>query len=857
MHFLYATVMVFSLFALNAQADTQYYEHVMADGNSVIFLTGRSGLNGVYHVGPQSLATLIDFRHAYIVGTPTGITSAEMVLSNAEDVKFGQIYMQTPQDLAFGVMNNDVLFINSRGDHLRLTFIPPTHTPIHKWIIVRSEVRKVAGREYLFFGMSTSKQPEIAATAVISTDLRHSWIESVSAATLLHDPDPIFTRLFQNMVEQKMYAAAGQTPSDVSPLKVDRHPIPAQTIRNFKLTSESNSGDARRETPKSATSTQNLKLNDAEVLDVQGKTVSAVELVRPFVTDLTEESIQPQYSALEGEPGLMRKIIEILAGKQAPNVILTGLPGTGKTTEAQILAREIALGRAPDFLKGYRVLSVGARSLEAGGSYVGAVATKIEAMIALSRVNKIIWFIDEIHALRGIGSHSTQPLDITEQLKPVLADGTTRVFGASTPNEVASSFAGRRPFLERFTILEKKEPIGESLRKAIFNWAKGHGFNPPTNTVIDEIIRITDDFDGIGAQPRKAIKLLDGIYARIKIEGMDGVAPTLPDVYAVAADRLGYDKSLTDRSQAKVKLENLTQALDTEIIGQDEAKAVLLGGTKSFLAGTHNRSQPRLKVLFTGPEGQGKTSLAIAYAVAMGLPFEVIEMSQFAGGTMTGKGPLAQAAAAVAKNAFTVLIFDEIEKCSVTVQDELLRTLQEGRTTLTREIFPGQFETETVDFRNTVVFFTANAGAEHFMAKPQMGFVDRKDLSGEEVRSLVMGGNISRYMLDRVDHVLALRPLSQPAFEKAAEKYVRRLLEDLHKRQIEVVILNQAEYLKSIAAAWTPGISNREIGRLVSHLREAVADMELANGSDVRKAHRVKFKGGRFIPDCEDELTSL
>ena len=82
----------------------------------------------------------------------------------------------------------------------------------------------------------------------------------------------------------------------------------------------------------------------------------------------------------------------------------------------------------------------------------------------ISKINKIIWVIDEFHSLKGKGTHEYQSNDISEMMKPGLANGELHVIGMSTEDEFYGAYAGDTPLLERFAIANKEEPRGEELQ---------------------------------------------------------------------------------------------------------------------------------------------------------------------------------------------------------------------------------------------------------------------------------------------------------------------------------------------------------------------------------------------------------
>src|SRR6202007_88913 len=196
----------------------------------------------------------------------------------------------------------------------------------------------------------------------------------------------------------------------------------------------------------------------------------------------------------------------------------------------------------------------------------------------------------------------------------------------------------------------------------------------------------------------------------------------------------------TVSSDDKSVLETLTTDLKRAVFGQDKAIEVLSSAIKLSRAGLRDPDKPIGNYLFTGPTGVGKTEVARQLAAIMGIPLQRFDMSEYMerhsvsrligappgyvgydqGGLLTD---------AVDQQPHSVLLLDEIEKAHPDLFNILLQVMDHGKLT--------DHHGKTVDFRNTILIMTTNAGASD-MARESIGFGDasRDDVQEEAVKKL-------------------------------------------------------------------------------------------------------------------------
>lgn len=191
-------------------------------------------------------------------------------------------------------------------------------------------------------------------------------------------------------------------------------------------------------------------------------------------------------------------------------------------------------------------------------------------------------------------------------------------------------------------------------------------------------------------------------------------------------------KKLTDGESARlVKLE---KTLHERVVGQDEAVKAVARAVRRGRVGLKNPKRPTGSFLFLGPTGVGKTELSKALAesvfgdenaiirVDMSEYMEKHSVSKMIGSPpgYVGFDEGGQLSEKVRRNPYSVILFDEIEKAHPDVFNVLLQVLDDGRIT--------DAQGRVVDFKNTIVIMTSNAGAEKIMQPKKLGF----DMSSDE-----------------------------------------------------------------------------------------------------------------------------
>jgi ATP-dependent Clp protease ATP-binding subunit ClpA len=611
-------------------------------------------------------------------------------------------------------------------------------------------------------------------------------------------------------------------------------------------------------------------LKDVLVSDNHGSRSSGLKIISSFTKNLSYEAFQQKESSFKNTPEFSIKLAKALVKNETGSAIVLGPTGSGKTASVKTFIGEVVSGMFPTSgLQDYTFLELDSAALASGTMYRGSIEGKIQALLEVSRANKIIWVVDEIHTLRGSGTSESNDNDILELLKRDLSQGSLRIIGVTTDQEYFASFGGDPAFNRRMTVVNKEVLKDGAIYDALGAWLKRYKLTPPSREIMEEVVRISSEMNPEGAQPAKSISLLEEVYAHLKISGSTSDEPTINDIRKSSADLYSVDPAFFDSSLRKSKLEKLSEHLNYKIVGQRAVKDAIMDQARQIFADVHDNNRPRMLALLTGPKGRGKTEMAVAYAEGLDLPYKILEMNSYASDQGYNRMGLMEAIAdAMAKNAFTVLIFDEIEKAPISVQNELLRMFNNGEFNLSVNSKGGRsaLTLRTMNARNATVFMTSNAGSSHIIAKNRnpIGFtntnVTKENFQDTSLVAQLEADNMSGVLLDRSNLILSFGEQTKEDFKAILKNHLDRALVDIGKRhRTHFSLGGESEFTEEIANKYySPEMSNREVLRIIqSSVRSILAETILEDG--LKENMDVNYSGNIFSVSetCQGVMADL
>jgi len=557
--------------------------------------------------------------------------------------------------------------------------------------------------------------------------------------------------------------------------------------------------------------------------------------IESYTVDLIEAANEGRLDPLVGREDILERTAHVLCRRLKNNPVHVGDPGVGKTAIVEGLAQRIAFGNVPAPLKNVKILRVDMGALVAGTRYRGDFEERVVKLLeAVSKLEKPILYIDEIHTVVGTGAVSGGSMDATSIIKPYLSRGEIRFIGSTTFEEYKKHFEKDRALARRFARIDIAEPsekecvdILKGLRSHYENF---HGVKY-SDEILEKIVSLSTKHLNDRFLPDKAIDTMDeaGVYARL--DGKKTVVTEAAVERVIARTAKVPEKSVAANEAAALK--NLAEDLNNRVYGQEEAVSAITHAIHSARAGLNEPDRPVASLLFVGPTGVGKTEVAKQLASLLGIHLSRFDMSEYqekhAVARLIGSPPGyvgyeegGLLTDAIRKNPHCVLLLDEIEKAHADILNVLLQVTDYGSLT--------DNTGKKADFRNVIIIMTSNAGARE-MTRQTIGFGGELDAAAADK---AVEKIFSPEFRNRLDVVVRFKPVDKEMSLRIAKKAIAKLSAKLSAKNVTFTAAKSAlEYIASKGLSETYGA--REIIRLVENdvkklLVHEVLFGELKNG---------------------------
>ena len=572
-----------------------------------------------------------------------------------------------------------------------------------------------------------------------------------------------------------------------------------------------------------------------------------------YCENLTRKAREGKLDDIIGRDREIYRTIQSLSRRQKNNPCLIGEAGVGKTAIAEGIAERIAKGQVPAGLQDKEIFLLDLTSLVAGTQFRGQFEQRVKGLLSeVKAAGNVILFIDEIHTITSAGE-SEGAMNAGNILKPALSRGEIQVIGATTFNEYRKYIEKDQALERRFQPVRVEEPsVADTLAVmgGIKHYYEEHHHVQVPADVLNATVTLSERYITDRYLPDKAIDLLDEACAccnlahpviseyltmqkepeALKQEeaDMENADVNEPIDYERVAERKTRMAQLERELPAKqaaageiqvtmddvakvielwtgipavkiqeteyAKLASLETELKKKIIGQDDAVHLVAQAVKRSRADLSGRRRPA-SFIFVGPTGVGKTELVkqLANQLFDGPdPLIRLDMSEYmekyAVSRMIGSPPgyvgyeeAGQLTEKVRRRPYSVVLFDEIEKAHPDVMNILLQILDEGKI--------NDAQGRTVDFSNTVICMTSNAGSSD-QTTASLGFNRSEEERNEEKSRKALSQFLRPEFLGRVDEVITFKPLSEETLQGIAA-----LMLDEYKPSMEA---------KGIAYSYTP-----------------------------------------------------
>jgi|TARA_R100000935_G_scaffold54882_1_gene84210 ATP-dependent Clp protease ATP-binding subunit ClpA len=581
------------------------------------------------------------------------------------------------------------------------------------------------------------------------------------------------------------------------------------------------------------------------------------EALEAYCVDLNEKAKEGKVDPLIGRAAEVERCIQILCRRTKNNPLLVGDPGVGKTAIAEGLARKIVNKQVPEVLAGATIFSLDMGALLAGTRYRGDFEERVKQVVKeLENHPDAILFIDEIHTVIGAGATSGGAMDASNLLKPALASGALRCMGSTTYKEFRQHFEKDRALVRRFQKIDVNEPTLEDtikILKGLKTYYEEFHKLRYTNDALKAAVELSAKYINDRKLPDKAIDLIDeaGASQMLLPESRRKKTIGVKEIEAVVAKIARIPPKSVSKSDTEA-LKQLETDLKRAVYGQDDAIDQLSAAMKMARAGLRDPNKPIGCYLFSGPTGTGKTETARQLASTLGIELLRFDMSEYMerhtvsrligappgyvgfdqGGLLTD---------AVDQHPHAVVLLDEIEKAHPDVYNILLQVMDHGVLT--------DSNGKKIDFRNVVLIMTTNAGAADAQ-RNTIGFGRGKaDHEAEEAIKRVFTPEFR----NRLDAVVAFRPLDSSIIRQVVQKFVMQLEAQLADRHVTIETSDEA-------AGWLADngfdelYGARPLARVIQeHIKKPLAD-EILFGRLVKGGHvRVVLKDGKLDFEIEGD----
>lgn len=633
----------------------------------------------------------------------------------------------------------------------------------------------------------------------------------------------------------------------------------------------------------------------------RGSGKSKTPVLDNFGRDVTALAEEGRLDPIIGRENEIERVSQILSRRKKNNPILIGEPGVGKTAIVEGLAMRIVQRRVSRTLFNRRIVMLDLAALVAGTKYRGQFEERMKAIMnELEKSKDVILFIDEIHTIVGAGG-ATGSLDASNIFKPSLSRGELQVIGASTLDEYRQYIEKDGALDRRFQKVIVDPPSSEETVHILQNikpkYEEYHHVEY-SDEAVKACVALSDRYISDRFLPDKAIDVMDEVGARVHLknihvpEHIESLEKEIEEVkelknksvkdqqYEKAADlrdqesklmRKLEDAKLAWEEEAKTKrypvndediaevvsmmtgipvkrvaqsesnkLIHMSDDLQKEIIGQDEAIVKITKAIQRNRVGLKDPKKPIGSFIFLGPTGVGKTELAKALArymfdsedslvrIDMSEYMEKFSVSRLIGAPpgYVGYEEGGQLTERVRRKPYSVILLDEIEKAHPDVYNILLQVLDDGLLTdgLGRK----------VDFKNTLIIMTSNIGVRQLKDFGQgVGFATKaREAAAEDHSKGVIQNALKRTFspefLNRIDDIVVFNSLDQEDIFKIIDITLRDLYNRLEGMSYSLTLSKEAK--KFVAEkGFDPQFGARPLHRAIQkYLEDPLAEFILS-----------------------------
>lgn len=576
--------------------------------------------------------------------------------------------------------------------------------------------------------------------------------------------------------------------------------------------------------------------------------------------DLNEKARNKRIDPLIGRKDEVQRMVEVLAHYKKKNPLLVGPPGVGKTAVAEGLASAIEQGMVPDALKNVKIFSLQVAAVLAGTKFRGDFEERMKNVIKdIQRMRdkdniEVILFIDEMHQIIGAGAsgQGQGATDMSNILKPGLADGTLSVIGATTDDEFKLHIQKDKALTRRFQMVKIEEPSKvETLRileqgiKPVLE--KYHGVKFST-AVLERAVDLSGQYLTQQFFPDKAISLIDSVGAKLRTSANTRKTANITDVEEIISKITGTPVSAFKKKTGKNAYVDISKLIKKEVFGQDDQIEKIIEVVELARAGLQDEGQAIGSFLLLGPTGTGKTEVAKQIAKHTDSHFFKINMGEYGeehspaklfgappgyeghkeGGILTNE---------ITRYPHTVLLLDEVEKAHPKVYEALLGIIDGASMT--------DGEGNVVSFNNVLILMTSNAGAAMAAkTKRPLGLSSELEKLEQQAKTAIsteiINKTFSPEFRNKLSGMVMFNSLDKSIIDKITDKFIGESANKLFlKKNITLNVSNEVRDLIS-EKGFDPAMGARPIARMVKETIDKVLVKPILKG-EIKELDTINF----------------
>ncbi len=608
-------------------------------------------------------------------------------------------------------------------------------------------------------------------------------------------------------------------------------------------------------------------------------------LLGEFGINLNEMAREGKIDGVIGRDEEIERVSEILNRRRKNNPVLIGEAGVGKTAIVEGMALKIINGEVPQKLANKEIIQLDVASLVSGTGIRGQFEEKMQQLVQeLQDDPNIILFIDEIHQIVGAGSAEGSNTDAGNILKPALARGDIQLIGATTLNEyrVIEKDSALERRLQPVRVDEPTLDETYTILTGIQKQYEDYHHVKYSDEAIRAAIDLSDRYIQDRFLPDKAIDLLDESGSKknltIQVRDPEAIQEQIDQAEKqkeAATEREDYEKAAFYRDQitkyeemleqqvpesdtpvvkeediiniieiktgipvGELKEKEQTQLRDMDrnlaeiVVGQDQAIDKVTRAVRRNRIGLRKTNRPIGSFLFVGPTGVGKTELAKALTYELFGSRDAyirLDMSEYMDRHSTSKligsppgyvgyDEAGQLTEQVRRNPYSLILVDEVEKAHPDVLNMFLQIMEDGRLT--------DSQGRTVDFKNTIIIMTSNAGTGAVEAN--VGFGAALDGTQQSILNQ-LGSYFKPEFLNRFDAIVEFSSLSKENLLGIVDIMLEEINDSMANHDIEINI-DQAAKEKLVDLGYDPDMGARPLRRVIEeHIEDKIAEFYLEN----------------------------